>query len=322
MSDNTAERTTTSKEELEINKSKQPHYQPSQFSRGHEPPIQHQPPPGLESQMSPTPIYDQLPTPTGGYAPYQPANKLANRKALITGGDSGIGRAVAVLFALEGADSVITYLPEEKSDAEETQRIVESKGRRCWILEADLTTSEACREVARKAREWLGEVNVLVNNAAFQMEKERIEELSEEQWDKTFKTNVYPFFWLAKYITPDMKSGDCVINNASINHYIGKPNLLDYTSTKGAIIAFTRALSNQLTPRNIRCNAVAPGPVWTPLVVATMTNEDLEGFGRTPLGRPAQPSEVATCFVFLAGREAAMVSGQVLHPNGGTVVGS
>lgn len=230
--------------------------------------------------MNPRPVYNKLPTADGGYELYKAAGKLAGKKALITGGDSGIGRAIAVLFAMEGADSAITYLPQEIEDAQETKKLVEGCGAKCFLFEADISTAQACRKLVDDVLKQMGRVNVLVNNAAYQMEVESITDLSEEQWDYTFKTNVYSFFWISKYMwvflsawgvgerqradgnsVPQLKSGDTIINNASINHYIGKPNLLDYSSTKGAIVAFTRALSNQLCGKGIRVNCVAPGPV-------------------------------------------------------------
>lgn len=294
----------------------------SQFEQGHEHPVQQQSPPGLESEMNPRPVYDQLPTPDGGFQPYRAAGKLIGKKALITGGDSGIGRSTAILFAMEGADVAIGYLPVEQTDAEETQKLVQKHGRKCLLIPGDLTRKEECQRLVTQAIEGLGGVNILVNNCAYQMEVDTIEELSEDQWDKTFKTNIYSYFYMAKYTVPHLKSGDAIINVASINHYVGKPNLLDYTSTKGAIVAFTRALSNQIAGRGIRVNATAPGPVWTPLVVTTMTKEDLNNFGTsTPLGRAGQPSEVATCHVFLASADSSMISGSTLHPNGGTITG-
>lgn len=296
--------------------------QKSQFAQGNEPPVQQQSPPGLESEMHPRPVYDQLPTADGGYQPYRPAGKLIGKKAIITGGDSGIGRAVAVLYAMEGADVAIGYLPVEQTDAEETQRLVQSHGRKCLLIPGDLTQKEECRRLVDQAIAELGGVNILVNNCAYQMEVDTIEELSEDQWDHTFKVNIYSYFYMAKYVMPHLKFGDSIINTSSINHYKGKPNLLDYTSTKGAIIAFTRALSNQVISKGIRVNAVCPGPVWTPLVVATMTKEDLDSFASTPMGRASQPSEIATCYVFFASADGASLAGQTLHPNGGTVTGS
>lgn len=221
---------------------------------------------------------------------------------------------------MEGADSYIAYLPEEESDAQETKKLVEKYGRKCHLHATDLTDKKNCKEVAQKALDAFGgRVNVLVNNHAFQMMRENIEDLSEEQWEKTFNTNIHPFFYLSKYIIPHMKYGDTIINNASINAYIGRPDLLDYTSTKGAIVSFTRGLSNQYVSKGIRVNAVAPGPVWTPLIPATMSKEAQEQF-TAPMGRPSQPSEIATVFVFLASTDSMSISGQTIHPNGGTVV--
>lgn len=310
-------------EEMKLNEQKKKNYQPSQFAKGHEPPIQHDDPPGLEKDMKPRPVYDKIPKPDGGYQLYKAAGKLAGKRALITGGDSGIGRATAVLFAMEGCSSAISYLAQERADAEETQRAVEDCGSKCYLFEADLSRAENCRKLVDDVlKVFDGGLDILVNNCAYQMEVESIEELSEEQWDRTFRTNVYSYFWISKYMAPHLSKGSTIINNASINHYIGKPNLLDYTATKGAIVAFTRALSNQLLPRGIRVNSIAPGPVWTPLVISTMTTEDLDKFAATPMGRAAQPSEIATCFVFLASDDSSMISGQTLHPNGGTVVNS
>lgn len=309
-----------SKEEMQRNEEKRQNYQPSQFAQGHEPPIQHDHPPGLEKDMNPRPVYDKLPTEDGGYQPYKAAGKLKGKKALITGGDSGIGRSIAVLFAMEGADSAIGYLQQEEDDAQETKRAVESHGQKCHLFQVDVSTAPACKKFVEDAVSALGGLNIVVNNAAYQMEVDSIVDLPEEQWDHTFKVNIYAYFWIAKYAVPHLKAGDTVINNASINHYIGKPNLLDYSSTKGAIVAFTRALSNQLCGKGIRVNAVAPGPVWTPLVISTMVTADLDKFASTPLGRAAQPSEIATNFVFLASLDSSMISGQTLHPNGGNVI--
>lgn len=313
---------TASDKEMELNKGKQENYEPKQFAQGHEPPIQHDKLPGIEADMRPRPVYDQLPTADGSYQPYLAAGKLKGKKALISGGDSGIGRAVAVLYAMEGADSAISYLPEEEVDAQETKKLVEGYGAKCHLFQANLTTPDAAKKLVDDAVNALGGLNILVNNAAYQFEVESINDLSLEQWDHTFKVNIYAYFWLAKFAMPHLKRGDVIINNASINHYVGKPNLLDYSSTKGAIVAFTRALSNQIIGQGIRVNAVAPGPVWTPLVIATMTTEDLDGFAGTPMGRPSQPSEIATSFVFLAGPDSTSISGSTLHPNGGTITNS
>jgi len=292
----------------------------SQFEKGHMPPTQDQQPPGLESELKgPKPQDENVPGEDGGYKLYKAAGKLEGKKALITGGDSGIGRAVAILFAMEGADSFIAYLPQEESDAQETKKRVEEKGRKCYLMATDLTDKKNCKAVADKALETMGTVNILVNNAAYQMMVNDIQELSEEQWEYTFNVNIHPYFYLSKYIIPHMKKGDTIINNASINAYIGRPDLLDYTSTKGAVISFTRGLSNQYVSKGIRVNAIAPGPVWTPLIPATMNHEAQDQF-TSPMGRPSQPSEIATCFVFLASTDSQSISGQTIHANGGVVV--
>jgi len=291
----------------------------SQFESGYQAPIQEQKPPGLQSKLDVAPATEYLPDDNGGYQLYKAAGKLKGKKAIITGGDSGIGRSIAVLYAMEGADSLIVYLPEEESDAQETKKLVEEKGAKCFLLAADLKKKENCKKVVETALKELGGINILVNNAAYQMMVHDIQDLSEEQWEFTFQTNIHPYFYLSKYALPHMKRGDTVINNASVNAYIGRPDLLDYTSTKGAIVAFTRGLANQYVGRGIRVNAVAPGPVWTPLIPATMDEEAKKNF-TSPIGRPSQPSEIATSFVFLASADSSSFAGQTLHPNGGVVV--
>ena len=220
---------------------------------------------------------------------------------------------------MEGADSFIAYLPEEEKDAQETKKMVEEKGQKCHTLAIDLKPKENCKKVIDEAIKAIGGIDILVNNHAYQMMVNDIKDLSEDQWLHTFDTNIHPFFFLSKYALPHMKRGATIINNASINAYIGRPDLLDYTSTKGAIIAFTRGLSNQYVGRGIRVNAVAPGPVWTPLIPATMNDEAIKQF-TAPIGRPSQPSEIATCFVFLASNDSSSISGQTIHANGGTIV--
>ncbi|KAI8629456.1 short chain dehydrogenase [Xylariaceae sp. FL1651] len=263
--------------------------------------------------------YDTLPTDEGGYQKYRPAGKLEGKKAIITGGDSGIGRATAILFAMEGADSFIAYLPDEEKDAQETKKIVESHGRKCHLHATDLTKKDNCKKLVDEAVNAMGGVNILFNNAAYQMMINDIHDLSEDQWLHTFNTNIHPFFYLSKYVLPHMKRGDTIINNASINAYVGRPDLLDYTATKGAIVSFTRGLSNQFVSKGIRVNAIAPGPVWTPLIPATMNEEAQKSF-TSPMGRPSQPSEIATCVVFLASKDSTSISGQTIHCNGGTIV--
>ncbi|KIX96502.1 uncharacterized protein Z520_07768 [Fonsecaea multimorphosa CBS 102226] len=290
-----------------------------QFEQGFLPPVSQQDPPGKESDLPVEAIHDKLPAADGGWLPYKAAGKLEGKKALITGGDSGIGRAIAILYAMEGADSFIVYLPEEEEDAQETKRRVEKLGRTCHLLATDLRRPENCQKVVDSALQIMGRVNILVNNAAFQMMQMDITDIPIEQWHKTFETNIHPYFYLSKFLIPHMKPGDTIVNNASINAYIGRPDLLDYTSTKGAIVAFTRGLANQQMSKGIRVNAVCPGPVWTPLIPYSM-NEDAQKQFTSPLGRPAQPSEIATCFVFLASADSSMISGQSLHPNGGVIV--
>ncbi|KAI0445961.1 short chain dehydrogenase [Xylaria telfairii] len=291
----------------------------SQFKEGHSIPVTHQEFPGKEHKMPLQAQYDTLPTDDGGYQKYRPAGKLEGKKALITGGDSGIGRATAILFAMEGADSLIAYLSDEEKDARETKRLVEANGRKCYLHATDLTNKNNCKKVVGEAVKAMGRVNILFNNAAYQMMINDINDLSEDQWIHTFNTNIHPYFYLAKYVLPQMKPGDTIINNASINAYIGRPDLLDYTSTKGAIVSFTRGLSNQFCSKGIRVNAVAPGPVWTPLIPSTMNNEAQKSF-TSPIGRPSQPSEIATCVVFLAAKDSSSISGQTIHCNGGVIV--
>jgi NAD(P)-dependent dehydrogenase (short-subunit alcohol dehydrogenase family) len=254
-----------------------------------------------------------------GQTEYKAAKKLEGKKAIITGGDSGIGRAIAVRFAMEGADSLINYLPEEEKDAQETKRLVEKYGGKCLLQPSDIRSKENCQKLVDTALSEMGAVNILVNNAAYQKMVNSIFDLPDEQWVRTFNTNIHPFFYLSKAALKHMKKGDTIINCASVNPYIGRPDLLDYTSTKGAIVAFTRGLSNQVVSKGIRVNAVCPGPIWTPLIVSTMTDEGQDSF-TSPMGRPGQPSEVATCFVFLASQDSSFMSGQSLHPNGGTIV--
>lgn len=292
----------------------------SQFEPGHTIPVHHQNPPGLQSELKgPPPQSEYISTEDGGYQLYKAAGKLKDKRAIITGGDSGIGRAVAILFAMEGADCFIAYLPQEEKDAQETKRHVEKYGRKCHLMSTDLKDMKNCKTVVETAVKAMGGLDILVNNHAYQMAVDDIKDLPEEQWLNTFNTNIHPFFFLSKYALPHMSRGSTIINNASINAYIGRPDLLDYTSTKGAIVSFTRGLSNQYVGRGIRVNAVAPGPVWTPLIPSTMTDEGMKQF-TSPMGRPLQPSEIATCFVFLASTDSAAISGQTIHANGGVVV--
>ncbi|KAG5983898.1 hypothetical protein E4U55_006810 [Claviceps digitariae] len=292
----------------------------SQFKNEQEIPISHQSFPGLDRDMpEPKPVKDELPDSRGDSFGYMAANKLKGKRALITGGDSGIGSATAILFAKEGAVVTIAYLPEEEGDADDTKKQVEKDGGTCHLVSADLVKRENCQKVVDFAMEKMGGIDILFNNAAYQMMVEDIVDLSEDQWVHTFNINIHAYFYMAKYALRHMRPGAVIINNASINAYIGRPDMLDYTSTKGAIVSFTRGLSNQYVSKGIRVNAVAPGPVWTPLIPATMTERAQKEF-TSPMGRPAQPSEIAACVVFLASADSSCVSGQTLHCNGGTVV--
>jgi NAD(P)-dependent dehydrogenase (short-subunit alcohol dehydrogenase family) len=268
--------------------------------------------PGLESEMTPRP---QAEKPS-----HRGSGKLDGKVALITGGDSGIGRAVAIAFAKEGADLAVLYLNEHE-DAEETRRLVEEHGRRCITIAGDIGGEDFCREAVERTVRELGGLDVLVNNAAEQHVRENLEDITAEQLERTFRTNIFAQFFLAKAALPHLKEGSTIINTTSVTAYKGNPVLLDYSSTKGAIVAFTRSLSMNLAKRKIRVNAVAPGPIWTPLIPATFPEEKVESFGKdVPLERPGQPEEVAPCFVFLASDDSSYMSGQVLHPNGGEVV--
>ncbi|KAJ2977524.1 hypothetical protein NQ176_g4328 [Zarea fungicola] len=292
----------------------------SQFKNEKDIPLSKQDFPGKDHDMpEPRPTRDQLPDGGGRAETYRAADKLKGKRAIITGGDSGIGAAAAVLFAREGATSTIAYLPEEESDAQNTKSQVEELGGICHLVALDLVKKENCRRVVEFALEKMDGIDILFNNAAYQMMVERIADLSEDQWEHTFNINMHSYFYMAKYCLEHMEAGATIINNASINAYIGRPDLLDYTSTKGAIVSFTRGLSNQCLERNIRVNAVAPGPVWTPLIPATMNEKAQKDFS-SPMGRPAQPSEIAACVVFLASMDSSCISGQTIHCNGGVVV--
>jgi NAD(P)-dependent dehydrogenase (short-subunit alcohol dehydrogenase family) len=251
---------------------------------------------------------------------YRSAAKLVNKVALITGGDSGIGRAVAVLFAKEGADIAIAYL-NEHPDAKETKRLVEQEGQRCLLFAGDVGREKFCQSIVRLTVKELGRLDILVNNAAEQHPQEGIEKITEKQLVLTFRTNIFAMFFLAKAALPHLKKGATIINTASVTTYKGSPELLDYSATKGAIVGFTRSLSQSLVEKGIRVNAVAPGPIWTPLIPATFSPKEVAEFGAdVAMKRAGQPEEVATCFVFLASDDSSYMTGQVLHPNGGTIV--
>ena len=268
--------------------------------------------PGLESEMDPKPDY--------GEETYRGSGRLEGKKAIITGGDSGIGRAVALAFAREGADVLLSYLEEEEPDALETARVVEAAGRTAVRVPGDVRDEAHCRNIVQKAVEEFGRIDVLINNAAYQMvQPGGIEDITTEQFDRVLKTNIYATFWLSKAAIPHMRPGASIINTTSIEAYQPEPGLLDYASTKGAIVTFTKGLAQDLVMRGIRVNAVAPGPVWTPLIPATMPAEQVSQFGasESPIGRPAQPAELAPPYVFLASQESSYVSGQVLGVTGG-----
>ena len=272
-------------------------------------PSQQQEPPGLESEMDPKPDY--------GEESYKGSGKLKGKAAVITGGDSGIGRAVALAFAREGADVLISYLSEE-NDAEETARVVEAAGRKCLTVAGDISEEAHCRAIINRAVKEFGKVDVLVNNAAFQMTRESIEEISSEEFDRTLKTNLYAMFWLTKAAVPHMPKGGAVINTSSIQADAPSPELLPYAMTKAAIQNFTGGLAQMLGKKGIRANCVAPGPIWTPLIPATMPPEKVKNFGKNvALGRPGQPAELAPVFVLLASDDSSYMAGATVAVTGG-----
>jgi NAD(P)-dependent dehydrogenase (short-subunit alcohol dehydrogenase family) len=275
-------------------------------------PPQQQPEPGKEGEMTPRPEYRG--------EDYKAAGKLKGKVAIITGGDSGIGRSVAVLFAREGADVAILYL-DQHQDAEETRRVVEEQGRKCLAFAGDVADRDVCHKVIDETLAKLGKLDILINNAAEQHPQEKLEDISEDQWEKTFRTNIFGMFQMTKAALPHLQKGASIINTTSVTAYKGSPQLLDYSATKGAITAFTRSLSMNLAERGIRVNGVAPGPIWTPLIPSTFDEEKVAKFGaNVPMERPGQPDEVAPAYVYLASSDASYVSGQVIHVNGGTVV--
>ncbi|RYD56116.1 MAG: glucose 1-dehydrogenase [Sphingobacteriales bacterium] len=265
-----------------------------------------------EKEINPPPVYER------DYD-MQPL-RLKGKVAIITGGDSGIGRAVAVHFAREGADVAIVFRSSDE-DAEETKKLIEQKGRKALLIKKDISTEANCIEAIETTVKTFSKLDIVVNNAAVQYPQDNLEDITEEQLDKTFRVNAYSYFFMCKAALKHLKSGSAIVNNASVNAYRGNKDLIDYSSTKGAVIAFTRSLAASLAEKNIRVNAVAPGPIWTPLVASTFTGPELGDFGKeTPMKRPGQPAEVATCFVFLASDDASYITGQALHPNGGTIL--
>jgi NAD(P)-dependent dehydrogenase (short-subunit alcohol dehydrogenase family) len=272
-------------------------------------PLEH---PGLESEMDPRPDY--------GEDTYRGSRKLTGKAAIITGGDSGIGRAVALAFAREGADVLISYLESEEPDAQETVQAIENSDRKAVAVPGDIQEEALCQEIVEKAISEFGKVDVLVNNAAYQMARNGVTEIPSDEFERTFRTNVFAMFYLCKAAVPHMQPGSSIINSCSIEAYQPLPMLLDYSSSKGAIITFTKALAQELISQGIRVNSVAPGPVWTPLIPATMPAQQVSQFGQSesPMGRPAQPAELAPAYVFLASQESSYVNGETLGVTGGS----
>lgn len=268
--------------------------------------------PGIESEMTPEPVYDN-PEVKG-------SDKLKNKVALITGGDSGIGRAVAILFAKEGADIAIGYL-NEHSDAETTREEVEQYGRKCLTVPGDLSKESDCKNLVKQVLDLYGRVDILVNNAAIHYQSDKLEDISTEQLKKTFETNFYSYFWVTKECLAQMIAGNIIINTTSVTAYRGSKDLIDYSATKGAIVSFTRSLALNLVNRKIRVNGVAPGPIWTPLIPASFDPSKVAKHGSdAPLKRAGEPVEVAPSYLFLASNDSTYITGQILHPNGGEII--
>ena len=268
--------------------------------------------PGKESEMNPAPVYE--------HASYKPAGKLEEKVAVITGGDSGIGKAVAVNFAREGADVAIVYL-KESDDARETEELVAGYGRKCLRIEADLKQESEAVKAIEMVKNKLGKIDILVNNAAVQYPQNSILDIDKNQLAHTFESNIFSYFYMTKAALPHLMAGSAIINTSSVVAPEGHPELIDYAATKGAIVTFTRSMALSLAKQNIRVNAVAPGPVWTPLIVSSFSEQKVKTFGSTvPMGRAAQPYELAPAYVFLACSDSSYITGQVLHVNGGTVI--
>ncbi len=268
--------------------------------------------PGYEYKMKPRPKFKN---PSSSY-PF----RLQNRVAVITGGDSGIGRATAVAFAKEGADIAIIYL-REQADAEETRAYIQKEGKKCLLIPCDVGIESKTRLAIQKVLKFFGRIDILINNAAEQHVKISITDITEKQLIKTFRTNIFSYFFMTKAVLPYLKKGSCIINTTSVTAYRGSKHLLDYSSTKGAIVSFTRSLSSNLIKKGIRVNGVAPGPVWTPLISSTFSKEKIRNFGKkSPMKRAGDPEEIAPCYVFLASEDSSYMTGQILHPNGGEIV--
>lgn len=269
--------------------------------------------PGIESQMNPRPVFED--------PNYNGSGKLKGKIALITGGDSGIGRAVAVAFAKEGADLAIVYYDED-DDAKYTKEIIEGKGRQCLLLPGDISDDNFCNNAVKSTLDKFTNIDILVNNAGVQFTQNSIEDITNEQLERTFKTNIFSMFYLTRAVLPHFKSGSCIINTTSITAYDGNETLLDYSCTKGAIVSFTRSMALSLVSKNIRVNAVSPGPVWTPLIPSSFSAYKVGKFGsNSPMKRPAQPVEMAQAYVFLASPESSYITGEIIHINGGQFIG-
>lgn len=267
--------------------------------------------PGIQEKMTPKPV-DKRP---------EPKKKLQDKVALITGGDSGIGRSVAILFAQEGADIAIAYL-EEDEDAQKVKDTIENEhGRKCLLLKGNLRKERFCEKIVSDTVKKFGKLDILVNNAATQTEQKSLTDISTDQLYETFETNIFSMFWVTKYALSHLKKGSCIINTTSVTAYRGSPSLIDYSSTKGAIVTFTRSMASNLVDKGIRVNGVAPGPIWTPLIVGSFDKKKVATFGSdVPMKRAGEPAEVAPCYLFLASSDGSYMTGQVLHPNGGEIV--
>ena len=274
---------------------------------------QHQPRPGIERKLKPQPVFD--------YTEKPGTNKLQGKIALITGADSGIGKAVAVLFAKEGADIAIAYLNEHK-DAKDTAAIIQKNyNRRCLLIPGDISNEKHCKTVIKKVVKEYKRIDILVNNAALHYENKSLEKLTTRELLKTFGTNIFSFFWLTREALPYMKKNSCIINTASVTAYRGSGGLIDYASTKGAIVSFIRSLSANLVKKGIRVNGVAPGPIWTPLIASSFPAKKVAQFGSdVPMGRAGEPAEIAPAYLFLASDDASYITGQFIHPNGGEII--
>lgn len=278
--------------------------------------------PAQQQKKQPGDEYRMTPEPEMIRADYSGSGKLKGKIALITGGDSGIGRSVAIHFAKEGANVAIAYL-EETQDAKKTKALVEKEGAKCLLIKGDLKKEAFSRNIIKKTVNTFGSLNILVNNAAMQFTAKTPEAILIKNLKTTFETNIYPFFFTVQEALQHLKKGDCIINTASVTAYRGSAHLLDYSSTKGAIVTFTRSLSTMLVAKGIRVNGVAPGPIWTPLIPATFQKDEVAKFGKdTPMKRAGQPSEIGPAYVFLASEDASYITGQIIHINGGELVGS